>query len=350
MFLSDVASRRRLPVVLLSGFLGSGKTTLVNALLKDTRLAETAVAINEFGAIPLDQHLIETDADKTVVLANGCLCCNVAGDMEDAVLRIFSRRQDGSLPTFQRMIIEPSGLADPAPIAQAILRNPIMSRVMRLEGVITTVDAVFGEVQIARHPETRKQISLADTLVVTKTDLAPSDDVRRLKSRLRDLNPLARLIEADHGQLDAELLLPKAFLDPTAPAASGPHPAAGLTAEAADPGHTSQVAAVCLTADRPLNWRAVERFLQETRIAHAERLLRLKGLLNLAQARGPVVVQGVHHVMHPPVELPTWPDADRRSRIILIVQTGADGVDPEALSARWDAALPSLIAEPVCAA
>jgi G3E family GTPase len=217
MFVTRQQNSVKLPVLLLTGFLGSGKTTLVNALLKDPRLADTAVAINEFGAVPLDQHLIDEGQDRTVVLANGCLCCNVAGDMEEAVMRIFSRRQAGDLPRFRRLIVEPSGLADPAPIAQAILRNPVMSRHLRLEGIATAVDALFGLSQLERHAESRKQVSLADTLVLTKTDLAEPDIVAELKAKLRALNPAATLIEARHGAVDAAALAPAGFLDPDAP-------------------------------------------------------------------------------------------------------------------------------------
>src|ERR1700712_574760 len=138
-FLTQTTDRNRLPVALLSGFLGSGKTTLVNALLRDPRMAGTAVAVNEFGEIPLDHDLIDHGADKTVVMANGCLCCNLAGDMEDAVMRLFSRREGGEVPRFERLIIEPSGLSDSAPVARAILRNPMMSRVFRLETIVTVV-------------------------------------------------------------------------------------------------------------------------------------------------------------------------------------------------------------------
>ena len=153
------AEDQRLPVVLLSGFLGSGKTTLVNAVLRDPRMANTAVAVNEFGSVPIDGDLIDHGADRTITMANGCLCCNLSGDMEDAVMRLFSRRQTGELPGFARLIVEPSGLSDPAPIAQAILRNPLMARALRLEAIVATVDAVFAASQLGRYPETRKQIA-----------------------------------------------------------------------------------------------------------------------------------------------------------------------------------------------
>jgi G3E family GTPase len=339
MFVSHQQNSAKLPVLLLSGFLGSGKTTLVNALLKDQRLADTAVAINEFGAVPLDQHLIDEGQDRTVVLANGCLCCNVAGDMEQAVMRIFTRRQAGDLPRFRRLIVEPSGLADPAPIAQAILRNPVMSRHLRLEGIATTIDALFGLSQLERHEENRKQVALADTLVLTKTDLAEPGAVAELKSKLRALNPAAALIEAHHGAVDAAALASPGFLDPDAPSAPR---GLGWTAEVvgSDPNHIQSVSALTLIADRPLAWRAVEAWLRDVRIELADRLLRLKGLIATAEANGPVVVQGVHHVMHPPTMLDGWPDSDHRTRIVLIVQ-GSTGRE---LEARWADALPRLFA------
>jgi G3E family GTPase len=347
MFVTHQQNSGKLPVLLLTGFLGSGKTTLVNALLKDPRLADTAVAINEFGAVPLDQHLVDEGQDRTVVLANGCLCCNVAGDMEEAVMRIFSRRQTGDLPRFRRLIVEPSGLADPAPIAQAILRNPVMSRYLRLEGIVATVDALFGLSQLERHAESRKQVALADTLVLTKTDLAAADAVEALKAKLRALNPTAHRVEARHGAVDAASLTPAGFLDPDA--ASAPR---GLSwiAEAveADPAHTRSVTALTLIADKPLAWRAVEAWLRDVRIELADRLLRLKGLIAAAEADGPVVVQGVHHVMHPPVTLDRWPDSDHRTRIVLIVQRSPELGSPElespdwGLEARWAEALPRL--------
>jgi G3E family GTPase len=334
MFLPPHLDARRLPVLLLSGFLGSGKTTLVNALLRDPRLADTAVAVNEFGEAPLDAHLIDHGQDKTVVLANGCLCCNLAGDMEDAVMRLFSRRESGALPGFKRLIIEPSGLADPAPIAQAILRNPVMSRAFRLEGIVTIVDALFGEKQIAAHTETAKQIALADTLVISKTDMA---DPASLRAKIRALNPGAEIFEAVNGAVDPAVLLPPGFLDP------------GMIVQArrfmiADgPTHEVESRARSLIADRPLNWRTFDIWLRKIRLANAEQLLRVKGILNTADSELPLVIHGVHHVLHTPVQLAAWPDADRRSRIVLITRGLAAGV----IEAEWANALPSLYAASV---
>jgi G3E family GTPase len=328
MFLDQAADRQRLPVVLLSGFLGSGKTTLVNALLQDRRLADTAVAINEFGEVPLDQMLLGHPDDATVVMANGCLCCNLAGDMEDAVMRIFSRRQSGDLPAFRRLIVEPSGLADPAPIAQAILRNPVMSRALRLAAIVTTVDALFAGRQSAQHAEFAKQVSLADTVVLTKGDLAGPAGIAQATQIVRGLNPAATLLQAGHGALDAAFVLPASFLDAEAP---DDIVARALPEAAGAHRHSAQVASVSLTATRPLPWRAFDGWLRGVRLSLGERLLRVKGIVNVAGSPGPVVIQGVHHVLHPPVSWGAWPDADRRTRLVLILQ----GKEAGAVAASW---------------
>ena len=324
-----------MPVALLSGFLGSGKTTLVNAVLKDPRLAGTAVAVNEFGPIPIDQDLIDHGPDKTIVLGNGCLCCNLSGDLESAVMRLFARRDDGAIPGFQRLIVEPSGLADPAPIAQAILRNPMMARDMRLTTIVTAVDSLFGLQQLERHPETRKQIALADRVVLTKPDLA---DATALRTTLRDINPEAPILTALHGHIDPAALFPPDFLDPAAPPTPQRSP---LQAEAVDPTHTKRIASVSLTEREPLSWPEFDAWLKSIRIPHAEQLLRLKAILNIAGVSGPVVVQGVHHVVNNPVLLDAWPDHDRTSRLVLIADPGTIAIARES----WATSLPRLRAK-----
>jgi G3E family GTPase len=337
-FLTQDADRSRLPVALLSGFLGSGKTTLVNALLRDPRMAGTAVAVNEFGEIPLDRDLIDHGADKTVVMANGCLCCNLAGDMEDAVMRLFSRREGGEVPRFERLVIEPSGLSEPAPIAQAILRNPVMSRAMRLEAIVTTVDCMFAETQAARHPEFAKQVALADRLVLTKTDLATAETIDRLRACLRDQNPAAPILTASHGVIAAASLFPPSFFDPSLPVEAPRR--SGLFAERVDPDHIGRYEALSLVADRPLDWRTFDAWLRRIRIGYAEHLLRVKGMLNIAGTDGPVVIQGIHHVLNAPVELDAWAVGERQSRLVLI----ADRATIAFASDSWAAALPGMTA------
>jgi G3E family GTPase len=338
MFLSQRDDRTRMPVALLSGFLGSGKTTLVNALLRDPSMANTAVAINEFGEVPIDRDLIDHGPERTMVMANGCLCCNLVGDLDLAVMRLFSRRQSGALPDFARLIIEPSGLADPAPIAQAILRNPVLSRALRLEAIVTTVDSQFGAAQLARHAETRKQVSLADHVVLTKTDLADEAAVAALRATCRGLNPYAPIHMAAMGAVEPAALFPPHFFDSTRPA---PPRRGTLFADAAEPGHLSDVASVSLTAVQPLQWRAFETWLRGIRIGHADALLRVKGILNIEGVAGPVVVQGVHHVINAPVALDEWAGPDHGSYLVLIADPGTI----EAARRSWASALPGLIAE-----
>jgi G3E family GTPase len=341
MFVTDESNRHRLPVVLMSGFLGSGKTTLVNKLLRDSRLADSAVAINEFGATPLDQLLIEHGQDRTVVMANGCLCCNLAGDLEEAVMRIFSRRDSGDLPAFRRLIIEPSGLADPAPIVQAIIGNPIMSKKLRLEAIVTTVDALFAESQLRDRPECRTQISLADCLVVTKTDLVEPAAAASLKAGLRTLNPLARLFDSQADDLDAADLLPAGFLTPDSAASSFSTALRHDVAEAKPHAHHGPaVKALSLESDQALDWRRFDDWLRRIRLDHAQRLLRFKGLLRVPDAAGPLLIQGIHHVQHPPVALERWPDEDHRTRLIFIADEAVIG----AIGASWRIALPDLVA------
>jgi G3E family GTPase len=336
MFLSQRDDRARMPVALLSGFLGSGKTTLVNALLRDPRMTNTAVAVNEFGEVPIDRDLIDHGADRTVVLANGCLCCNLSGDLDQAVMRLFSRRENGQIPEFARLIIEPSGLADPAPIAQAILRNPVLSRALRLEAIVTTVDCLFGSAQLARHPETRKQVSLADHLVLTKSDLCDEASVAGLRTVLRGLNPNAPIHVAPMGEVDPSVLFPPHFFDPSQHA---PPNRSALFADDAAAYHLSGVASVSLCSDRPLRWRAFESWLRGIRIGHADDLLRVKGILNIDPLEGPIVIQGVHHVINAPVALDAWPGPDRRSHLVII----ADPATIEVVRTSWISALPGLI-------
>ncbi len=326
-FMDAAEDRERLPVALLSGFLGSGKTTLLNALLQDPRMHGTAVAINEFGAIPLDQHLISHGDDQTVVMANGCLCCNLAGDLEDAVMRIFTRREAGDIPHFQRLIVEPSGFADPAPIAQAILRNPIMARALRLDGVITVVDALFGERQMNEHPEWASQVALADRIVLTKTDLA---DAPLLRQALSARNPIAPVLDVRGGAIDPTLLFTLHFLD----VRHAPFPelaATEPTRHHAHHAHGSDTEAVILTHDKPLDWPRLELWLRHLRLKNADNLLRLKGIVDISNATRPLVLQGVHHILHTPVQLDAWPDADHRTRIVLILR----GLDPNTIRTSW---------------
>ena len=338
-FVPDAAEQARLPVAILGGFLGSGKTTLLNALLRHPAMADTAVAINEFGEVPIDQHLVEADSgagpDRTVTMANGCLCCDMSGDLEGAVMRIFSRREAG-LPRFARLLVEPSGLADPAPIAQALLRNPILSRVLRLDAILVTADAVLGRGQLARHPEARAQAVLADRLLLTKTDLADPAEEEALRDALASLNPLAPLTRTRRGEAEPAELFPARFLGiPGAP----PPVAEWLAALPASApahhhhAHSEGIASLSLVSDDPPPWEAFEAWFRRVRIEGGERLLRAKGLIGVPGREGPVVVEAGQPVPPPPVALPSWPAEDRRSRLVLIT----DRIPHAPLRAGWDA-------------
>jgi G3E family GTPase len=327
-------------VVLVSGFLGSGKTTLVNFLLAQDAMAGTAVAVNEFGEMQLDRTFVDHGPHSTVVLANGCLCCNLGGDMEAAVMRLFSRGDGGALPPFRRLIIEPSGLSDPTPIAQSILRNPLLARTLRLEAIVTTVDGRFGAMQMDRHSEMRPQIAMADHLLITKPDLTDAAGLEQLRAMLCRQNPLAPISIVRDGIVDAAEFLPMGFLDPLADAPVRPR--SRLTAEAVAPegAHLDDVASVSLHADQPLAWQPFDAWLRGIRLGHSDSVLRVKGMMNIAGHTGPVLLNGIHHVLHTPVELRTWPAGDRRSHLVVI----ADALTCTEIQALWTAELPTLVA------
>ncbi len=318
----------RLPVSLITGFLGSGKTTLVNALLRHPGMAGTAVVINEFGAVALDQHFVEKSDGEVVVLPNGCLCCTLQGELEGVVGTLFARAEAGTLPAFRRLVVETTGLADPAPIMQLLLGSPLVARSVRLDTVVATIDAVHGARTLDADEVAVKQAALADRLVVTKTDLAGADDTERLRARVAALNPGAARFEAVQGEIAPELLFGAGLADQ---GLRDPRGWLGPVAAEGDHAHGPDIDAFCLAADRPLDWRALQRFLTRLRVGAGERLLRVKGLANVAGEDGPVALHGVHHVFHPPVRLPAWPDADRTTRIVVIGR----GLDRARVEQEW---------------
>lgn len=325
-FRSEVDDLSRVPVSIVSGFLGSGKTTLINSLLKEPSLSRTAVAINEFGEMPIDQHLIDHGADSTIVMANGCLCCNLAGNMEEAVMRVFSRRESGEVPNFDRLIVEPSGLSDPAPIAHAIMRHPLMSRAFSLESMIVTVDAVLAEQQIDKYQEVRKQISLAEFIVITKCDLASDNRQRKIEEILSQLNPTASL-RASPGDVSAAAIFSSRFLRPS----DGYQTMSGWLdrfrtetdqhrRQISNHLSAERISTTSLESQIPLPWQAFDSWLRKIRIAHGRNLLRVKGIVDVRGCCKPVVIQAVQHVAQSPVELRHWPTNDRRTRLVFIAK------------------------------
>ncbi len=308
------------PVNIITGFLGSGKTTLLQRLLHSPELSDVAVLVNEFGEVGLDHHLLQGVAESTLLLENGCLCCAVRGDLQKALRDLLSRRTRGEVPHFRRVVIETSGLADPAPIAYTLLSEPVLRHHFRLSGIIATVDAVNGATQLATFPESVKQASMADRLVVTKADLSDAASLAALRVRLRALNLSAHILELSEIQNDFHRLLTDDIYD-----AQGKFREAGhWTAEEVDDHgsheHTAGVQSFALVFDRPLDWTAFGVWASMLLHRHGADVLRLKGLLNVAGVPTPVLINGVQHIVHPPSHLEEWPDADRRSRLIFIVR------------------------------
>jgi G3E family GTPase len=314
----------RLPVVLVTGFLGSGKTTLLSRLLARPELGEAAVIVNELGEVAIDHHLLRRVDERTVVLSSGCVCCTLRGDLADELRDLLSRRTRGEIPPFRRVLVETTGLADPAPILNTLLVEPVVQHHFEPGAVVATVDGVNGLGQLDRQPETLKQIVVADRLVVTKADVAARGAVVRLEERLRTLNPAAELLEVSFGEVDPGVLLAPGDRDPR-----------GIELGESD-GHGGEIRAFVLFLARPVDWRAFGIWLTMLLQSRGADVLRVKGLLDVGAA-GPVLLNGVQHVVHPPEHLDAWPDEDRRTRIVFIVR-GIEEAELEESLAAFDAA------------
>lgn len=318
------------PVNLITGFLGSGKTTLLQRLLADPVLADTAVLVNEFGEVGLDHHLLERIDGHTVLLRSGCMCCTIRGELADAIRDLHSRRSRGLVPPFRRLAIESTGLADPFPVLTTIHADRVLKHHFRVGNVITTVDAVNGRSQLARHAESKKQLAVADRIVLTKTDIAKPAEIAALLERISTVNPAAPLLRAAEGRLDADMLLARDAVEPALDRGTL-RTWFGATLQADAQAHThddhsgrnrhgAEIRAFALSFDRPLDWTVFGVWLSMLLNRHGERVLRVKGILAVDGEEAPVVVHGVQHLVHPPVHMRAWPDADHRSRIVFIVQ------------------------------
>ena len=303
------------PVTLLTGFLGSGKTTLLRRLLADPALADTAVIINEFGEVGLDHHLVERLDEQIVLLSSGCLCCTLRGDLAATLRDLHSRRGRGLTPPFKRLIIESSGLADPLPVLSTFKADPVLRHHFRAAGVVTTVDAVNGLDQLDRRVESQRQAAIADVIVLTKTDLADEASATRLEARLATINPSALRLRGAERALDADALLKS-------------YGAAGFKAtiepEGGAPAHAN-VRALSIVSDAPLDWTTFGVWLTMLLNRHGAKILRVKGILALEGEERPVAIHGVQHLVHAPTHLSHWPSADRRSRLVFIVE----GIEPD---------------------
>ena len=341
-------SGSRMPVSLITGFLGSGKTTLLNRVLGDPRMARSLVLVNEFGEVGLDHMFMQSVAGDMVLLQSGCVCCTIQGDLDRTLRDIARRRSRNETPPFDRVLLETTGLADPAPILQLLLNSPMISHDYRLDGVVATVDALNGARQLDEHVEAVKQAAVADRLLISKTDLAEIDVSARLRARLEELNPGAPLYEVVQGDIDPALLFDAWPFDP---AGKSDRVRQWLNAEAHEyehehghdhhnhehhahdrSRHDDHIGSFCLTFDEPLDWDRFNRWLMAVRATWGDRLLRVKGVLDVAGESQPLVIHGVHRTFHPPTLLARWPDDERRSRLVFITRD----LDRATVAASWD--------------
>ncbi|MEK1927150.1 MAG: GTP-binding protein [Rhizobium giardinii] len=340
------------PVSILTGFLGAGKTSLFNRLLKDPDLTDTAVIINEFGDVSLDHLLVEASSDGIIELSDGCLCCTVRGELVDTLADLMDRMQTGKIKPLKRVVIETTGLADPAPVLQSVMGNPVIAQSYRLDGVVTVVDAVNGLSTLANHEEALKQVAMADRLVISKVSLATPDAVISLKARLRELNPRAPMMDGDLPEAAKAKLFHCGLYDPATKIADvgrwlqdevagehdhahahdghHHHDHAHCDHDHHDHGHHrhdenrhgTDIRSFSIVHDRPIDPMALEMFVDLLRSAHGEKLLRMKAIVAMSDNPDrPLILHGVQAVFHPPQRLAAWPDpSDRRTRMVLITK------------------------------
>lgn len=349
---------KSIPVSIITGFLGAGKSTLLNRLLKDRQLSDCAVIINEFGDVGIDHMLVETSGDQMVELSDGCLCCTVRGELVDTLASFIDLMQTGKMKPISRVVIETTGLADPVPVLQSVIGNPVLAQNFHLDGVVTVIDALNGMRSLDNHEEARRQAAVADRLVISKTTMAEPADVNALVARLMAINPNARIVDADGEEAGTAALLQAGYFDVTA---KSPDVARWLADEDKaqdhhhdnhahhdhghhhhdghdhhDHGHhahghhhhhddvnrhDASIRSFSIVHDQPIDRNAVAMFVDLLRSAHGEKLLRMKAIVMLSDdpAR-PLVLHAAQSTLHPPARLDAWPGEDRRTRLVLITK------------------------------
>jgi G3E family GTPase len=326
----------RIPVNVLTGFLGSGKTSLLNRLLREPLFNNCAVLINEFGDIGIDHHLVDRVDGDMVLLQSGCICCTIRGDLATAMRELYDRRERGEIPAFVRLVIETTGLADPVPVLSTVMYDRVLQHHFRVGNVVTTVDAVNGAANLGQYPECQKQVAVADRLVITKLDIPDPGSRPLLEAELALVNPSALCLALDVAQLDARSLLGvDAFdmaskSDEVAQWLQATHQRNYLSlgstaAQGANANVHRDIVAFALDLPEVVDWTVFSVWLSLLLHAHGAQILRVKGLLNVEGADAPVVVHGVQQLVHPPSHLERWPTDDHTSRLVFIVR----GLEPQ---------------------
>ncbi len=328
-----------IPVTVMTGFLGSGKTTVLARLLKNPQLQKTAIIVNEFGEVGLDHDLLQRADEDLVLLANGCVCCTVRGDLIDAFHKLDAQRVAAAGAAFERVIIETTGLADPAPILHTMMSDPFVTAHYRLDQVITTLDAVNAMATLDQHDEAVKQAAVADRILLTKTDLVKTEDLFALRQRIAALNSAAPLVVVIDGDVSVEDFFGAAGFDVRAKTAGVQ---AWLRIEAYEPAHEHQghhhahhsdhadvdrnrhddrISSYSVIREQPISWAGFSEWLEMISQMRGDDLLRVKGIVNVIEHPDrPVVIHGVQHVFHPPIFLDQWPGEDRRTRLVFITR------------------------------
>ena len=349
--------QQRVPVSILTGFLGAGKSTLLNRILKDPDMRDAAVIINEFGDVGIDHLLVESSGDAIIELSDGCLCCTVRGELVDTLANLMDAMQTGRIRPLKRVVIETTGLADPAPVMQSIMGNPVIANNFDLDGVIAVVDAVNGLQTLDNHEEARKQVAVADRLIVSKTGIEGAATAGALESRLRALNPRAQMLNADSEEAGRAAILVNGLYDPTSKIADvgrwlrdeleadddhdhhhhdhgndhddhghhhhhGHHHGHRHQHSHDVTRHDGSIRSFSIVETQPIDPVALEMFIDLLRSAHGGKLLRMKAIVSVSdRPERPVVLHGVQNIFHPPVRLPAWPDPnDRRTRMVIITK------------------------------
>ena len=322
-----------LPVSVITGFLGSGKTTLLSRLIRRDGMERTAVVINEFGEVGLDHELVAASSDENVmVMDSGCICCSIRGELAETLRDLFGRRAREEIPAFDRVVIETTGLADPAPVLHTLMADPMVATCFRLDSVLATVDGVHGDGQLNRHEESLKQAAMADRLLLTKTDIAGEDGVSALEDRLAGINPSAPRYRVVQGEIEPDRLFGAGLYDPATKsvdvrnwlreeafhAHDHHHGHDDHDHDHGSHSHSDRFTSFCLRRQDACSWNTWVGFLEALITSHGESLLRLKGILNVTGLETPVAVHGVQHMFHPPAILEAWPSDDRTSRIVFI--------------------------------